>query len=68
MEILEEEAQKNFVEFLQKNKLTQTSGSVFADRMEQVKKSEFELEPRKFVGYFLDHHGNFIRNLVSFKV
>ena len=49
-------------------KSTQTSGSVFADRIEQVKKFNFELELIKFVDCFLDGHGNYTSILVSFKI
>ena len=49
-------------------KSTQTSGSVFADRIEEVKKTNFELELIKNVDCFLDGHGNFTSNLVSFKI
>ena len=51
----------------QETKSTQTSGSVFADRIEQVKKTKFELELIKIVDCFLDGHGNYTSNLVSFK-
>ena len=53
---------------LQKNKSTQTSGSVFAERIEKVKKTRFELEPIKIVDCFLDGHGNYDSNLVSFRI
>ena len=56
---------KHFLSSFQKTKSTQTSGSVFADRIEQVKKTKFELI--KIVGCFLDGHGN-TSNLVSFKI
>ena len=63
------------VDFNQRNKgvdrwtkSTQTSGSVFADRIEQVKKTKFELELIKIVDCFLDGHGNYTSNLVSFKI
>ena len=44
---------------LQKNKSTQTSGSVFAERLEIIKKTKFELELIKIVDCFLDGHGNY---------
>ena len=53
---------------LQKNKSTQTSGSVFAERIEKVKKTELELELIKIVDCFLDGHGIYDSNLVSFKI
>ena len=52
----------------QKTKTTQTSGSVFAERIEEVKKTNFELELIKIVDRFLDGHGTFEGNLVSFKI
>ena len=59
---------KHLLSSFQKTKSTQTSGSVFADRIEQVKKTKFELELTKIVDYFLDGHGNYTSNLVSFKI
>ena len=53
---------------LQKNKSTQTSGSVFAERIEKVKKTKFELELIKIVDCFLDGHGNYDSKLVSFEI
>ena len=52
---------------LQKKKSTQTSGSVFAERIEKVKKTELELELIKIVDCFLDGYGSYDSNLVSFK-
>ena len=52
---------------LQKNKSTQTSGSVFAEMSEKAKKAKFELELIKIVDCFLDGHGNYDSNLVLFK-
>ena len=49
-------------------KSTQTSGSVFAERFEKVKKTKFELELIKIVDCFLDGHGIFDSNLVSFRI
>ena len=51
----------------QKTKSAQSSGSVFADRIEQVKKTKFDLELIKTVDCFLDGHGKFISTLVTFK-
>ena len=52
----------------QKTKTTQTSGLVFAERIEKVKKTKFEFELIKIVDCFLDGHCNFDSNLVSFKI
>ena len=46
---------------------TQTSGSVFADRMEQVKKTKFEVELMKKIYFFEEGHGIYTSNLVHFK-
>ena len=50
---------QHFMSALQKNKSTQTSGSVFAERIEKIKKTKFELELIKIVDCFLDDHGNY---------
>ena len=52
---------------LQKNKSTQTSGSMFAERIEKAKKTKFEMELIETVDCFLDGHGNYDSNLGSFK-
>ena len=51
-----------------KTKSTQTRGSVFADRIEQVKRTKFESKLIKIVDCFLDGHGYYTSNLVSFKI
>ena len=57
---------KDLFSSFQKTKTTPTSGSVFAERIEKVKKTKFELELIKFVDCFLDGHGNYDSNLESF--
>ena len=52
----------------QKTKTMQTSGSVFAKRIDKVEKTKFELELIKFVDCFLDGHGIYDSNLVSFRI
>ena len=59
---------KHLLSSFQKTTSTQTSGSVFADRTEQVRKTKLELELIKIVDCFLDGHGNYTKNLVSFKI
>ena len=59
---------KNLFSSFQKTKTTKTSGSVFAERIEKDKKTKFEFELVKVVDCFLDDHGNFDSNLVSFKI
>ena len=53
---------------IQKTNSMQTSRSIFEDRIEQVKKTEFETKLIKFVDCFLDGHGTYTSNLVSFKI
>ena len=57
-----------FMSALQKNKSTQTSSSVFAEKIEKAKSTKFELEPIEIVDCFLDDHANYDSNLVSFKI
>ena len=52
---------------LQKNKSTQTSGSVFAERIETAKKTKLGLELIKIVDSFLVGDGGYDSNLVFFK-
>ena len=59
---------KHLLSSFQKTKSTQTSGSVFAERIEKVKKTKFELQLVKIADCFLDGHGNYTSNLVSFKI
>ena len=66
--LLRNKYKKHLFSSFQKTKTTQTSGSVFAERIEKVKKTKFELELMKIVDCFLDGHGNFDSNLVSFKI
>ena len=53
---------------LQKNKSTQTNGSAFAERIEKVKKTIFEMELIKIADCFLDGLGSYDGNLVTFKI
>ena len=64
---LRKKFQQHFMSALHKNKSTQTSGSVFAERIEKVKKTNFELELIKTVDCFLVGHGNYDINLVCFE-
>ena len=59
---------RHLLSSLQKTISTQTCGSVFADKFEQVKKTKFEVELIKIVDCFLDDHGNYDSTLVSFKI
>ena len=66
--LLRKKYKKDLLSSFQKTKSTQTSGSVFADRIDQAKKTKFELELIKTVDCFLDGHGNYTSKLVSFKI
>ena len=66
--LLRKKYKKHFFSSFQKTKPTQTSGSVLAERIEKVKKTKFELDFIKIVDCFLDGHGNYDSNLVSFKI
>ena len=66
--LLRKKYKKHLFSSFQKTKTTQTSGSVFAERIEKVKKTKFELELIKIVDCFLDGHGKFDSNLVSFNI
>ena len=65
--LLRKKFKQHFMRALQKKKLTQTSGSLFAERIEKTKKTKFDLEPIIIVDCFLDGHGNYDGNLISFK-
>ena len=66
--LLRKKFKKHLFSSFQKTKTTQTSGSVFAERIEKVKMTKFELDLIKTVDCFLDGHGNYDSNLVSFKI
>ena len=64
---LRKKNKKHLFSSFQKTKTTHTSGSVFAERFEKVKKTNFEFEAIKTVDCFLDGYGKFDSNLLSFK-
>ena len=63
--LLRKKFKQHFKSALQKNKSTQTSGSVFA---EKVAKTKFDLELMENVDWFFDDHGNYDSISVSFKI
>ena len=65
--LLRKKYKKHLFSSFQKTKTTQTSGSVFAERIQKVKKTKFELDLFKNVDCFLDGQGNYDSSLVSFK-
>ena len=66
--LLRKRYKKRLLSSFQKTKSTQTSGSVSGDRIEQVKRTKFEIELIKIVDCFLDGYGNYSSSLVSFKI
>ena len=64
--LLRKKVKKHLFSSFQKTKSTQTGGSRFAERIEKAKKTKFELDLN--VVCFLDGHGNYGSNLVSFKI
>ena len=66
--LLRKKYKKHLFSSFQRTKTTRTSGSVFAEMIEKVKKTKSEFELIKIVDCFLDGHGNFDSNLVSFKI
>ena len=66
--LLRKKYKRHLFSSFQKTKATQTIGSVFAERIEKVKKTKLEFELIKIVDCFLDGHGNFDSNLLSFKI
>ena len=65
---LRKKFKKELFSSFQKTKKTQTSGLVFAERIEEAKNTKFEMELLKFLICFLDGHGIYDSNLVSFRV
>ena len=66
--LLRKKYKKHLFSSFQKTKSTQTGGSVFAERIEKVKKAKFELDLIKIVDCFLDGYGKYDSNLVTFKI
>ena len=66
--LLRKKFEQHSMSALQNNKSTQTSGSVFAERIEKAKNTKFEMELKKIVDGFLDCHGSYDSNLVTFKI
>ena len=66
--LLRQKFKHHFMSALQNNKSTETSGSMFAERIEKTKKTNFESELMKIFDCFLDGHGKYDSNLVSFKI
>ena len=66
--LLQKKCKKHLFSSFQKTKTTETSGSLFAKRIEKVIRTKFQLELIEYVDCFLDGHGNYDSSLVSFKI
>ena len=66
--LLSKKYKKHLFSTFQKTKTTQTNGSVFAERIEKIKKTKFEFELIKLIDCSLDGHANFDSNLVPFNI
>ena len=68
--LLRKKYKKHLFRSFQKTKITQTSSSLFAlpKELKKLKRLFFEFELIKIVDCFLDGHGIFDSNLVSFKI
>ena len=64
--LLRKKLKKHLFSSFQKTKITQTSGSVLAERIGKVKQTKFGLEPIKILDCFLDGHGNYDSFLGTF--
>ena len=64
--LLRKNFRKHLFSSFQKSKTTQTSVSVFAERIGKIKKTKFELEVKKIVDCLVDCHGIYDSNVVSF--
>ena len=65
---LRKKFKQHFMSAPQKNISTQTSGSVFAERIEKAKETKLALELIKNVDCFLDDHGIYDSKVVSFEI
>ena len=65
--LLRKKFKQFFMSALQEIKSAQTSGSVFANRIEKAKKTKFERELLNIVGCSLNGLGIYDSNLVSHK-
>ena len=66
--LLRKKFKKHMLTSVQRSISVQTTGSVFVEGVESVRrKTKFELELMKTIACFLDGHGGYEVNLVSFK-
>ena len=67
--LLRKKFKKHMLTSIQKSISVQTSGSVFVERVERVRRTtKFELELMKIIDCFLDGYGRYESHLVTFKI
>ena len=67
--LLRKKFKKHMLTSVQRSILVQTTGSVFVETVESVRReTKFELELVKIVDCFLDGYGGYESNLASFKI
>ena len=67
--LLRKKFKKHMLTSVQRSISVQTTGSVFVERIESVRrKRKFELELMKIIDCFLDGYGGYESNLVSFRI
>ena len=66
--LLTKKFKQHLMSALQKHESTESSGSVFAEKIEKVETTKFESDLIKNVECFLDGHGIYDSNLVSFRI
>ena len=66
--LLRKKFKKHFFSSFQKTRTTQTRSLLFAERIEKVQKTYFELELIKIVDCFPDGLGSYDSNLVSLRI
>ena len=66
--LLRKKYRKLSLSSFRKTKSTQACGLVFAERIEQVKKTKYELKSMKNVDFFLVGYGSYSSNLVTFEI
>ena len=64
--LLRKKYRKHSLGSFEDTKLTQTSGSVSAERNEQFEKTKVQLEKIKLVDCFLDGYGSYSSKLLTF--
>ena len=66
--LLRKKFKKHMLTSVQRSISVQTTGSVFVQRVESVRKTKIELELMKIIDCFLDGYGGYESNLVSFEI